>query len=228
MLDDFKTFLQQTFAGVTNPTHEGERFIWIALYVALAGLLMTIFWRPRGDVLGLLPLGALAALALAFFFRNPERVISAQPDDILCPADGRVLKVGTEGDKDVVVVRIFLSVLDVHIQRAPMDGTVGEIVYTKGTFEVASAAQAARNERNLIPIANGARFAHVEQITGAVARRIACWVKQGQSVKAGERLGLIYFGSQVAVYLPAAAVRIMVKPGQRVEGGLTVLGLWRQ
>ena len=89
---------------------------------------------------------------------------------------------------------------------------------------------ASKNERNLIQLFqqnNPARFAHVEQLTGAIARRIECWVKPGQEIKTGDHLGLVRFGSQVAVYLPKNSVRVLVKEGQKVQGGLTVLALWK-
>jgi len=226
MLDDIRKFIEHFFAGITNPPPEGKRFIWIAIYVVIAGLALKVVWPTMGDMLGLVPLGVIVAFAFAYFFRNPERPTIFEPDEIVSPADGRVISIKSEGNPDIVVVRIFLSVFDVHIQRSTMDGEVGQVVYTKGKFAVASAPEAAQNERNLIPIKNGARFANVEQITGAIARRIACWVKPGQQVKAGERIGLIFFGSQVAIYLPKTA-RVLVKPGQKVEGALTVLGLWK-
>ena len=226
MLDDIRKFIEQFFAGITNPPAEGKFFIWIAVYIIIAGLILKVVRPSLGDMLGLVPMGIILAFAFAFFFRNPERPTKFEPDEIVCPADGRVMSIKSEGNPDVVVVRIFLSVFDVHIQRATMDGEVGDLVYTKGKFAVASAPEAAQNERNLIPIKNGERFADVEQITGAIARRIACWVKKGQQVKAGERIGVIFFGSQVAIYLPAKT-RVLVKPGQKVEGALTVLGLWK-
>jgi phosphatidylserine decarboxylase len=226
MFEDWKTFFSYTFGGMMSPTQEGMQLIWYAIYAAIAGLLLRIFWT-RGDMIGLLPLGILFALLFAFFFRNPERNTQFSPDEIACPADGRVMTVRSEGDPKVIVVRIFLSVFDVHIQRATIDGTIGQINYHKGKFAVASQPDAMDNERNRIEISNGDRFAHVEQITGAVARRIVCWVKPGQQVKAGERIGLIYFGSQVAIFLPADKVRVVVKPGQKVEGAVSVIGLWK-
>ena len=108
-----------------------------------------------------------------------------------------------------------------------MNGEVKDVIYTKGSFAFANNPQANKNERNLIKFADGDRFAYMEQITGAIARRIECWVKPGQKVKAGDYAGIIYFGSQVAVYLPKDKVRITVKEGQNVQGAITVLGLWR-
>jgi phosphatidylserine decarboxylase len=167
------------------------------------------------------------AVFVAFFFRDPVRNTVFADDEIACPADGKVLSIKTEKDQNVLVVRIFLSVFNVHIQRAAITGKVEDIIYTKGSFAFANNPDADKNERNLIKISNGARFAHIEQITGAIARRIEAWVKPGQEVKAGQYAGIIYFGSQVAVYLPKDKVKVMVKEGQSVQGALTVLGVWK-
>lgn len=167
------------------------------------------------------------AVFVAFFFRDPVRNTVFADDEIACPADGKVLSIKTEGDDNILVVRIFLSVFNVHIQRATITGKVGEVKYTKGAFAFANNPDADKNERNLIQFTKGEKFAHMEQITGAIARRIEAWVKPGDEVKAGQKVGVIYFGSQVAVYLPKNKVRVMVKEGQSVQGGLTVLGVWR-
>ena len=137
------------------------------------------------------------------------------------------LSIKTEKDPNILVIRIFLSIFNVHIQRATIDGEVEETLYTKGSFAFANNPDADKNERNLIKIKNGEKFAHVEQITGAIARRIECWVKKGEKVKAGQKVGVIYFGSQVAVYLPKDKVIVTVKEGQMVQGALSVLGLWK-
>jgi phosphatidylserine decarboxylase len=171
-------------------------------------------------------LGLFFAGFSAYFFRDPERDRVFAPGEIACPADGTVMSVKNEGKPGVVVVRIFLSVLNVHVQRSPMEGKVEATKYTKGRFAIAYKPEAADNERNLIRITGEfGRFVDVEQITGSIARRIACYMKPGDTVKTGERIGMIYFGSQVAVYLPENA-RILVKPGDKVAGAETVLGLW--
>ncbi len=172
----------------------------------------------------------LAAFFCAYFFRDPNRNTVFADDEIACPADGTVLSIKTEEDPNSVVVRIFLSIFDVHVQRSTVNGKIGEIFYNKGTFLFADHPDADKNERNLIQIfKNGQsdRFAHVEQITGAIARRIESWRHPGQEVKIGERIGLVRFGSQVAVYMPKDKVRVLVKEGQKVQGGLTVLALWK-
>ena len=171
-------------------------------------------------------LGLAFAAFSAYFFRDPERDRVFAPGEIACPADGTVMSVANEGTPGITVVRIFLSVLNVHVQRAPMEGKIEKTKYTKGTFAIAYKPEAATNERNLIRIGGEyGRFVEVEQITGSIARRIACYVKEGQAVRISERIGMIYFGSQVAVYLPDTA-RVLVKPGDKVAGAETVLGLW--
>ncbi len=183
------------------------------------------FWSKWAGV-PLLCLGALFTLFSAYFFRDPNREKVFAPAEIACPADGTVLSVGPEDNPEMVVVRIFLSVFNVHVQRSPLDGRVEKVEYYKGKFAVAYKPEAKENARNLITIiGEEGRFAHVEQITGAIARRIASYVKAGDSVKISDRIGMIYFGSQVAVYLPKKT-RVLVKPGEKVYGSETVLGLW--
>ena len=174
----------------------------------------------------LLVLGSLFTLFSLYFFRDPSRDRIFAPAEIACPADGTVLSVGVEKDPDILVVRIFLSVFNVHLQRSPMDGKVAGVTYTRGKFAVAYKPEASENERNMITITGEeGRFVHVEQITGAIARRIVAYVKAGDSVRISDRIGMIYFGSQVAVYLPKDT-RILVNAGDKVYGAATILGHW--
>lgn len=190
---------------------------------AVGGIVMA--WS-RGLGMPVLFLGLFFAAFSAYFFRDPERDRVFAPGEIACPADGTVMSVKNEGTPGITVVRIFLSVLNVHVQRAPLEGKIEKTKYTKGTFAIAYKPEASTNERNLIRIGGEyGRFVEVEQITGSIARRIACYVKEGESVKIGQRIGMIYFGSQVAVYLPETA-RVLVKPGDKVAGAETLLGLW--
>ncbi|MFA6583884.1 MAG: phosphatidylserine decarboxylase [Elusimicrobiaceae bacterium] len=223
MLKDFFGTLTFFFAGTASPVKEGHALISISFIITATGLLTAFFFNFRA----LFWLGILLTAFCFYFFRDPMRDYEFSPDEIVCPADGHVLSIKTEKDPNILVVRIFLSVFDVHIQRATIAGEVGQQVYHKGSFAFANADSAADNERNLIPLAADGRFANVEQITGAIARRIVSWVKDGQRVRAGEKIGMIYFGSQVAVYLPAGSVRVLVRPGQKVQGGITVLGLFK-
>jgi phosphatidylserine decarboxylase len=157
------------------------------------------------------------------FFRDPERKIPVT-DDILSPADGTVLEVVTvdgEGYGPGRVIRIFLSVFDGHIQRSPLAGTVKTITYLPGVFLDARDPRAPfANEANLIEIVSPRGRLLVKQIAGLIARRIVCWVSLEDSVEAGERLGLIRYGSQVDLYVPAD-VDVCVKEGDRVVGGQT-------
>lgn len=223
MLQDFLSAVAVFFKGVGSPVKEGHIIIAYAGIGVAVGLLVAMFFRSW-------LLFCLAVLVFGFclyFFRDPLRYNQFAADEIACPADGTVMSIKTEKDPDVLVIRIFLSIFDVHIQRATITGKVGEQVYHQGKFAFANAGDAADNERNFIPITgeNG-RYAHVEQITGAIARRIVSWVKNGQDVQAGGKVGLIYFGSQVAVYVPAKSVRVIVREGQFVQGGITTLALW--
>lgn len=202
----------------------GIKLVVGGLVAAAVGSVLMAWIRWAG--IPVLALGLFFAAFSAYFFRDPEREKVFAPGEIACPADGTVMSVKNEGTPGVTVVRIFLSVLNVHVQRAPMEGKVTKTKYTKGTFAIAYKPEAATNERNLIRIdGEYGRFVEVEQITGSIARRIACYVSEGQAVKISERIGMIYFGSQVAVYLPETA-RVLVKPGDKVEGAETTLALW--
>ena len=203
---------------------EGIKLIAGGIIAAALGGVVLVWSRGAG--VPLLVLGLAFAAFSAYFFRDPEREKVFAPGEIACPADGTVMTIKNEGTPGITVVRIFLSVLNVHVQRAPIEGKVEKTKYTKGRFAVAYAPEAADNERNLISITGEyGRTVTIEQITGAIARRIACYVKEGQDVAKGSRIGMIYFGSQVAVYLPDSA-RVLVKPGDKVAGAETVLALW--
>ncbi len=203
---------------------EGIKLIAGGAIAAAVGGMLAVWSRPLG--LPLFFLGLAFAAFSAYFFRDPERDKVFAPGEIACPADGTVLAVKNEGTPGITVVRIFLSVLNVHVQRAPMEGKITRSKYTKGSFAIAYKPEAARNERNLTRIdGEYGRFIEVEQITGSIARRIASYVKEGDTVRQGERIGMIYFGSQVAVYLPDTA-RVLVKPGDKVQGAETALALW--
>ena len=202
----------------------GIKLIVVGVAAAAVGGILTAWSRLAG--VPVLFLGLAFAAFSAYFFRDPERDRVFAPGEIACPADGTVMTVKNEGTPGITVIRIFLSVFNVHVQRAPMEGRIEKIKYTRGKFALAYAPEAAQNERNLIRISGEyGRSVEMEQITGAIARRIACYVKEGQDVKMGERVGMIYFGSQVSVYLPDT-VKVMVKPGDKVAGAETLLGIW--
>jgi len=176
--------------------------------------------------------GAAFVLACLAFFRDPERVAPPRPGAVLAPADGLVVTVDHAapppelglGPVPLPRVGIFLSVLDVHVNRVPADGTVMRIAYRAGRFLSASMDKAAEdNERNAIAIRlpDGRQLA-VVQIAGLIARRILCGLHEGEVVRAGARFGMIRFGSRTDLYLPPG-VRPLVVPGQRMIGGETVI-----
>jgi len=188
-------------------------------------------WRPLGV------LGAAGAAATALFFREPRRVPPDLPGVVAAAADGTVCvvdealpppevgsKTGT-AERPVPRVSVFLSVFDVHVQRAPVTGTVRAVAYRPGKFVSADLDKASEdNERNtvLLTTADGLDVV-VVQIAGLVARRIVCDLESGDEVGIGQTYGLIRFGSRVDVDLPHGST-VLVRPGQRTVGGETVLG----
>lgn len=171
------------------------------------------------------PGAALIVLGLfiAFFFRDPERTFSGDVKKVVSPADGKVVSIRKEGGAEAL--SIFLSVFNVHVNRAPVAGVVSRIRYMPGKFMGAFYEKAStENERNSITIEreDGSHVTFV-QIAGLIARRIVCWKKEGEKLAAGERIGLIKFGSRVDVYFPPGA-RIQVQLGQKVRAGETVIG----
>jgi phosphatidylserine decarboxylase len=201
-------------------------------------------WRFIAVFAGLAFLGALTGLAWLFwpllllmfwsiyFFRDPPRGVPQEEGLLIAPADGLVQMVMQSappaelglGDQPLTRISIFLSVFDVHINRAPCTGTVEVVAYRPGKFLNAAADKASdENERMAIALrrADGNLIGFV-QIAGWVARRIVCYVKPGQAIVAGERFGHIRFGSRTDLYLPSGA-RLLVAPGQRMIGGETVM-----
>ena len=219
--DIFRT-LGKCFGWINTVLALGLKFCAIAMLIAVVFIVFDCV--KTGIVF------VVIGIFCAYFFRDPNRNTVFADDEIACPADGTVMSIQTEEDPNSIVIRIFLSIFDIHVQRTTVKGTTGDIFYNKGTFLFADNPDAVRNERNLIQIfkdGDPKKFAHVEQITGAIARRIECWVKPNQPIEMGRRLGLVRFGSQVAVYLPKDKVRVVVKEGQKVQGHITVLALWK-
>lgn len=169
-------------------------------------------------------LAAAGSVACLGFFRDPERKIPDDPDLILSPADGRVLEVAPAGEG--TRISIFLSVLDVHVNRSPIAGRVGEVVHTPGRFLAAFDTRASDlNEQTRVPIEGRRGAVVVKQIAGLIARRIVCRVGAGAELAAGERFGLIRFGSRTDLMLPRGA-RATVTAGDRVRGGSSVVAKW--
>jgi len=173
----------------------------------------------------------LLTLFVLYFFRDPARTSSAGPKAVLTPADGRILHIRELATQDnpletpAVQVSIFMSIFDVHVNRMPLGGTVRRVTYRQGKFFSANLDKAsAENESNRILLQTpDARNILVIQIAGLIARRIACWISEGDRVEAGQRFGLIRFGSRLEVYLPIGT-RITAAPRQRVKAGETVIG----
>lgn len=201
---------------------EGYPLLLAAAVVAI--LAWVLGWPVVGGILLLL------TLAIAAFFRDPERVIPAGEGLLVSPADGRVVSIGeVSGDPlfgDAVTrVSIFLSPLDVHINRVPVAGTIEEIRYQSGKFLAAYKDDASRmNEQSALKIMDQkGRTLGVVQIAGFLARRIVCRVKRGDVLERGARFGLIMFGSRTDTYLPKGC-NVEVREGDRVKGGETILG----
>jgi phosphatidylserine decarboxylase len=175
--------------------------------------------------------GLLAVFSL-YFFRDPERKypeITARGIEnfLLSPGDGRVLEVSRENE--TTVLRIFLSLFDVHLQRAPLEGKVITTMYHPGKFLIAKNEQAHKvNERNEIIFETKYGQYSVVQIAGIIARRIRCWLEPDEMVVKGERIGLIQFGSQVDLKLFFPGVEILVKKGDRVRAGESIIGIIRK
>jgi phosphatidylserine decarboxylase len=174
--------------------------------------------------------GSLTLFVL-FFFRDPNRKGMVDEDVVLTPADGKIMNIKEiEGAHnplgvDAVRVSVFMSVFNVHVNRIPAGGKILKIIYQPGKFFSANLEKASsenENNRILIETAKGQQIM-VVQIAGLIARRIACWIREGDTVRAGQRFGLIRFGSRVDLYLPVGS-RIKARPCQKVRAGETILG----
>jgi len=202
---------------------EGFPFIGIGLAIALLFLF-----------LGLASLAILAGaltLFVLFFFRDPEREPGAEDKAILTPADGRVLGAWTleKGENPLgtkaLKLSVFMSLFNVHVNRIPTGGRISRILYRPGAFFAANLDKASeKNEQNAITLdtQDGRQIVFV-QIAGVIARRIACWVREGDKVQAGQRFGLIRFGSRLDIFLPEGS-RVAVQKGEKVKAGKTIIG----
>ena len=160
-----------------------------------------------------------------FFFRNPPVKITAGKDLVLSPCNGKVLEI--ESDVNEIVIRTFLSIFSVHLQRSPAEGKVLGVEYKKGRFLEAWNPDAHnQNEQNIITIESGGGVITVRQIAGFLARRCVSRVKTGDILRQGNMIGLIKFSSQVDLHLPPKT-EIKVKPGDKVKAGITVVGVFQ-
>ncbi len=216
--------IAETVKSVMSPPHKaGYPFIVGGIVVAVIGL---VLWHP------LTWLGLIFTLFCLYFFRDPERVLPPRKDVFVAPADGLVVSIEQAippaelglAPEPRTRVAIFLSVLDVHVNRAPIASTVQKIAYHPGLFLSAAEDKASDdNERNsLLLRTSDGRDVVVVQIAGLIARRILCEVAQGQPLLAGQRFGIIRFGSRTDLYLPEGCTPL-VAVGQRMIGGETVI-----
>ncbi|HWX56149.1 MAG TPA: phosphatidylserine decarboxylase [Verrucomicrobiae bacterium] len=194
------------------------------IYYALGMLLVAaVLWWLRAPGFAAVPV--LLAMFFLWFFRDPERAVPAEPGLIVSPADGKVTDISATrlGGKPYTRISIFLSVFDVHVNRAPCSGIIKDVVYKPGKFGNAiSAASAEDNEQNIVTMESDGVTVVFKQIAGLLARRIVFTKKTGDTVARGERVGLIKFGSRTDVIFPnPAALKVAV--GDRVKGGSSVL-----
>ncbi len=216
--------IMDSVRSVLVPIHpEGWRFIGI---FALVTLVIGFFWSP------FLFIGGVLTAWCAYFFRNPERITPVRDGLMVSPADGVVQMIQQAppppelemGDTPLTRISIFMNVFNVHVNRSPIDGRVEKLAYRPGKFLNASLDKASEhNERQSVrmKLADGRDIALV-QIAGLVARRILIWIEEGRDLAAGERFGLIRFGSRVDVYLPDG-VSPLVCTGQTAIAGETVI-----
>jgi phosphatidylserine decarboxylase len=198
-----------------------EGILYIAIPAVVGGIVIALgYW-----VVGLLFI--IVAAFMLYFFRDPRREPPSDPDVVVSPADGRVTRVSVLApgqEASSTLVSIFLSPIDVHINRSPIAGRITDVSYTKGKFLMATDERASLvNEQNALTI-EGAKISVVcKQIAGILARRIVCWKHPGDRVALGERIGLIKFSSRTDVILPEN-VAVTVTEGMKVRGGTTIIG----
>ncbi|MEI2297493.1 phosphatidylserine decarboxylase [Ensifer sp. MJa1] len=215
--------LVNTIRNTLVPVHkEGYRFVAIFFVVSLV---LGFLWEP------LMWVGFVLTAWCAYFFRDPERMTPIDDDLVISPADGRVSSIATVtppeelnlGTEPMLRISVFMNVFNCHVNRAPMAGTITRIVYRAGKFVNAELDKASHeNERNGLVIETKHGAIGVVQIAGLVARRILCWKYENGSLDAGERFGLIRFGSRLDVFLPSGA-EPRVSVGQTAVAGETVL-----
>jgi len=184
------------------------------------GLGLWVSWLALGGI----PF-FLLTMFMAHFFRDPRRSIPLEPGIVVAPADGKVtIARQATTEEPNALVSIFLSPLDVHINRAPIEGEIVDISYKKGKFLMATKNESRLlNEQNCLTIVGSEITVKCVQIAGVLARRIVCWKQRGERVKCGEQFGMIKFSSRTDLLMPAN-VEVLVKIGSRVKGGETIIG----
>lgn len=170
----------------------------------------------------------IVSLFMTFFFRDPLRKSPFKENVVLSPADGKIIEIKDGEDeifpgKELFKISIFMSPLNVHINRAPLKGKVEKVIYRPGYFKPAYKEESKRNEQNIILMETARGKVIIKQIAGIIARRVVCSLKKSQEVKAGEKIGMIIFGSRVELFL-AEKPNLKVKVGEKVKGGETIIG----
>ncbi len=202
-----------------------EGYPWILAAAILSLIAFSLGWNGMGGVL------ALFAVVFAGFFRDPERIPPAGEGLVLAPADGKVVAIvkdeekGKDAEGGGTRISIFLSLLDVHVNRAPIKGLVEKVQYQPGKFYAAYREDASQdNEQNAVRLVDSTgKSLNIVQIAGLLARRIICYVKEGETLERGQRFGLIMFGSRVDLFMPPGS-RVEVAEGQKVRAGETIIG----
>lgn len=208
--------------GLIMPKIAREGYPFIIFFLALT-IAMSFIW------IWAVPPAFVLMLFMVFFFRDPERVIPEREDIFVSPADGKVITIERVREeiylkRDALVVSIFMSPFNVHVNRSPCDGMVRSVVYSKGRFLSAYKQEAyLRNENVVILLETDHGDIIVRQVAGFLARRVVCRAKEGDFLKKGERFGIIKFSSRVDLYLPLNTT-LYVKIGDKVRAGETIVG----
>jgi phosphatidylserine decarboxylase len=217
----FLTF-DRAVSNSPAPNIKGTPMVSDAYRFSVPALLLAILFA----FLGLPYLGMLffvLTVFICYFFRNPDREIPAGENLVVSPADGKVVKI-VQSPEGAQTISIFLNIFNVHVNRSPIAGQLERVEYKRGRFKAAFDEEASRvNEQNIVTIFGQGMKVEVRQIAGLIARRVICWKKPNQSLERGELFGLIRFGSRVDITFPAE-VRILVKVGDHVKGGSSILG----
>jgi phosphatidylserine decarboxylase len=194
---------------------DAYKFLLPAVMLGIAGVLLNLPYAAA--------LFFVLAAFICFFFRNPDRKIPNESNLIVSPADGKVVRIAQETAGEQTI-SIFLSIFNVHVNRSPISGELEQLEYKRGEFKVAYDEEASLvNEQNILTIKGAGIQVIVRQIAGLIARRVICWKRPGTALQRGELFGLIRFGSRVDIVLPDR-VKILVKVGDHVQGGSSVIG----
>ena len=194
------------------------------LFILIPLLFAAIFYAL--DVKLLAALSLLVSFFMTFFFRVPKRSIPDDPKAILAPADGKIVDISK--GRDYVTIAIFLSPLDVHVNRIPHEGEVVDVKYIKGKhLQAFRPAASKQNERVITTISTRYGTYRVAQIAGILARRVVCYLKPGDKVERGQVFGMIKFGSRTELTMSTEDVHIVVKIGEKVKGGETIVAYFK-